>query len=269
MNCLDKYRNKLIREINQNLRSIRTQPEEEAIHEYRVGVKRLTAFYFFLSQIDPSLQAKTILKPYRTSFKFVGKIRDGHIAINLIRNLTELDPAEKKGLIKAINARVRKDIRAFAKHVQSETQSPIRMPSVKTLGISERAILKHKPIILNALISSVSNTEGRVTAKQWHKKRILLKRYQHIMDAFEYCPGHQSDERELKQIYMLQKLLGDWHDRVVTMELLQSMPEIEHQIEHIIAVAQNQDRLLLGSAKIYLHNYSIWYKTTKDSGGGQ
>ena len=263
MNCLDKYRNKLIREINNNLRIIRAQPEEEAIHEYRVGVKRLTAFYFFLSQIKPELQAKEILKPYRTSFKYVGKIRDGHIAINLIHNLSELDPVEKKQLIKAINTRVRKDIRLFAKHVRSEPQSSFRMPSVKALGISERAILKHKPVVLDGLISSVSNIEGRLTAKQWHKKRILLKRYQHIMDAFEYCPGHQSDERELKQIYMLQKLLGDWHDRVVTMELLQSMPEIAHQIERIIAVAQNQDRLLLGSAKIYLHHYSIWYNDTK------
>lgn len=263
MNCLDKYRNKLIREINSSLRTIEEKPEEEAIHEYRVGVKRLTAFYFFLNKIDPELRSKEILRPYRTSFKFVGRIRDGHTAMNLIQNLVELDPVEQKLLVKAINAKVRKDIRLFAKHVQSETGSSIRMPSVKSLGISERAILQQKPIILNELIAGVSNTEGRITAQQWHKKRIMLKRYQHIMDAFVFCPGHQSDEQELKQIYMLQKLLGDWHDRVVTMELLQSIPEIEHQIEHVIGVAQNQDRLLLGSAKIYLHQYSIWYNATK------
>ncbi len=263
MNCLDKYRNKLVREINSSLRTIQDKPEEEAIHEYRVGVKRLTAFYFFLNQIKPELQSKEILRPYRTSFKFVGKIRDGHTAANLIQNLSELDPAEQQLLVKAINAKISKEVRLFAQHIQSEAGSSIRTPSVKALGISERAILQQKPIILDALISDVSNTEGRVTAKQWHKKRILLKRYQHIMDAFMFCPGHQSDEEELKQIYMLQKLLGDWHDRVVAMELLQSIPEIEHQIEHVIGVAQNQDRLLLGSAKIYLHQYSIWYNATK------
>ncbi len=57
-------------------------------------------------------------------------------------------------------------------------------------------------------------------AKQWHKKRVLLKRYHHQLDAFCLCPDHSSDEAELKQIKIVEQLLGDWHDRVVTAEIL-------------------------------------------------
>lgn len=111
MDCLDKYRSKLVGEINKDLRKVLAQPEEELVHDFRVGIKRLTALYYFPGRIDTNLKAK----------------------------------------------------------------------------------------------------------------RIPLKRYHHKTDAFRYCPGHKSDETEVTQIKILEQLLGDWHDRVITIEILQSL----------------------------------------------
>ncbi|WP_423906727.1 CHAD domain-containing protein [Candidatus Spongiihabitans sp.] len=278
MNCLEKYRSKLIREINNDLRVILAKseqgpaqwleqgPEQDTVHNFRIGVKRLTALYCFLNEINDALKAKKILKPYRSLFKFIGSIRDGHIAVHLVQNLADVNLAEvnleeSKILVRAIRVRIRKDYRLFQKYVQSNARVSIRMPTVRSAGISERAILRYKRIVLDDLLVQILRTEGPMNTEmnmnKWHKKRILLKRYHHTLDAFRFCPRHKSDEDELKQIKILEQLLGDWHDRVVTIQLLQSFQGLEAQTGPTIAIMKKQHRLLLGAAKIYLRDLRL------------
>jgi len=261
MNCLDKYRSKLIREINKDLRIILQKPEEEPVHNFRVGVKRLTALYYFLNEINTDLKAKKLLKPYRSLFKSIGKIRDGHIAVGLLQDLDEVNLEESKILLGALRSRISKDYRLFQKYVQSNARVSIRMPTVMSTGISERAILRRKRIVLNDLLVQIIDTEGWMNAEKWHRKRILLKRYHHSLDAFHFCPGHQLDEDELKQIKILEQLLGDWHDRVMTIQILQSFQGLEAQSRSAIAILKKHDRLLLGAAKIYLSKYTRWHES--------
>ncbi|MCZ6674693.1 MAG: CHAD domain-containing protein [Verrucomicrobia bacterium] len=260
MHCLNKYRSKLIREVNQYLRIIVEKPEEDSVHKFRVGVKRLTTLYYFLNQIEPNLVVKKVLKPYRSLFKSIGNIRDGHIAVHLIQDLDEVKMDQIKMQVSTLRSRIRKDHRLFRRNFRSSSQASIRVPTVKSTGISQRAILRHKHIVLDDLLSQVLNTDGRMNAEKWHKKRILLKRYHHTLDAFQYCPGHVSDKEELKQIKMLEQLLGDWHDRVITIQILQSLQEFENQTRSIITILKKQDRLLLGSAKIYLNKFTKWHE---------
>jgi CHAD domain-containing protein len=260
MNCLDKYRSKLVRKINKDLRIILARPEEETVHDFRVGVKRLTALYYFLNRIDSDLKAKRILKPYRSLFKSIGKIRDAHIAVQLIQSLDEISIENSRILVKALRSGIRNDYQHFQAYVRAHSPISIRTPTVSSTGISARAILRLKPLVLNELLLQILSTEDRMNARQWHKKRILLKRYHHTMDAFIYCPGQKSDENELKQIKILEQLLGDWHDRVIATEILQSIEELEAAAEPAIAIMIKQERLLLGSARIYLGKFSRWHR---------
>jgi CHAD domain-containing protein len=260
MNCLDKYRSKLVRKINKDLRIILTRPEEEPVHDFRVGVKRLTALYYFLNRIDSDLKAKRILKPYRSLFKSIGKIRDAHIAVQLIQSLDEISLENSRILVKALRSGIRNDYRHFQAYVRAHSPLSIRTPTVSSTGISARAILRLKPLVLNELLLQILSTEDRMNARQWHRKRILLKRYHHKMDAFIYCPGQKSDENELKQIKILEQLLGDWHDRVIATEILQSIEGLEAAAGPAIAIMIEQERLLLGSARIYLGKFSRWHR---------
>jgi len=260
MNCLEKYRSKLIREINHELRQVCVQPDESAVHDFRVGMKKLTALFYFLNGIDAGVESKKLLKPHRVLFKSVGNIRDAHIAINLIQSLDGIDASDSKALTKSLQTRIKQDYRRFRGITRSSTPASIRMPTIKSTGISEPAILTHKPAILQQLLQQILPSGDVMTAKHWHKKRILLKRYHHILDAFQFCPGHVQDEAEIKQIRMLEQLLGDWHDRVITAELVQSLPGPAKHVEKIIPLMNNQDRLLLGAAKIYLRKYALWQR---------
>ncbi|MDH3536384.1 MAG: CHAD domain-containing protein [Gammaproteobacteria bacterium] len=229
------------------------------MHDFRVGIKRLTALYYFLNEIDNNLNARGLLKPYRPLFKSLGNIRDSHIAVHLIQDLDQLNPQHSAIMIKALNSKLGRDYRQFQKYSQTENRLSIRMPTIRATGISERTILRYKPVVLTNLLQQILSTPQKMNDTRWHKKRILLKRYHHKLDAFCFCPGHVSDERELKHITMLEQLLGDWHDRVITAELLQSLPELETTSRATIATMKQQDRLLLGSAKIYLRKYAIWH----------
>jgi len=260
MNCLDKYRSKLLREINKDLRIILEKPEEDPVHDFRVGVKRLRALYYFLNEINADVRAKEILKPYRLLFKSMGSIRDGHIATHLIEGQDEVNGEESKILVVAIRSRIRNDYRLFQKYVQSNAQISVRVPTVRSTGISERAILRGKRIVLGNLLHKILSAEGQMNAEKWHKKRILLKRYRHTLDAFYFCPGHRSDEDEIKQIKIMELLLGDWHDRVTTIQLLQTFQGLEAQTGQAIAIMKRQERLLLGSAKIYLSKFTKWHQ---------
>jgi CHAD domain-containing protein len=259
LNCLEKYRGKLIRDINRNLRLVCLRPDEHAVHDFRVGMKRLTALFYFLNRIDPGIDAKKILKPYRVLYKSIGNVRDAHIAIELLQGLDNVETAVVQALTVSLKTRIRQDYRRFKTVSRSSAPISIRVPTIRSTRISERAILAHKPIVLQELLLPVLQSGEIVTAKQWHQKRILLKRYHHILDAFQFCPGHGQDEAESKQIRMLEQLLGDWHDRIITAELIQSLPVSEKPAEQIVSTLNSQDRLLLGAAKIYLRKYALWH----------
>lgn len=259
MNCLDKYRSKLISQLNRDLRIIRNTPDEEAVHDFRVGMKRFTALYFFLNDVDPGLKTRKLIKPYRSMAKSIGVVRDGHIAVHLIQELDEISLADKKILISALRAKTRNDYRLVKRSLQTDAHTRVRVPTIQSMDISERAILRQKPVVLNILLSQIMSTGPRMTANQWHKKIILLKRYHHKLDAFHFCPGHTSDESELKQIKILEQLLGDWHDRVVTAEILQALNGSEPAARRAVSVMGKQDRLLLGSARIYLNKFKQWH----------
>jgi hypothetical protein len=196
MNCLEKYRSKLIAEINRDLAIIVDTPGEEPIHDFRVGVKRLTALYYFLNEIDPGLNAKQLLRPYRLPFKSIGNIRDVHIAVKLIESLEEISPQDAKLLIRQLNSNARRDYRLFQKNIPADHRLSIRVPTIRSSGISARAIGRHKPIVLNQLLSQILASAGKMDDRQWHRKRILLKRYHHVLDAFCFCPGHALDETD-------------------------------------------------------------------------
>jgi CHAD domain-containing protein len=256
MNCLNQYRSKLLETVNRELRAIVTAPEEYSIHRFRVGIKRLTALYRFLGATRPEIKAKQLLKPARRLSSSISRVRDCHITLGLISELAELDKIGLTTLQQAVHSRIRKDYREFQKLTQSCIGIPLRLPTIRSMKLSENAIRRHKPEFLQQLLTGIANTSNQSTDEKWHKARILLKRYHHTLDAFIQCPGQRLDEKEMKQIEMLERLLGDWHDRVIAVDILRSFKEHEKMAVPVIDELYRQQGLLLGSARIYLDKFN-------------
>ena len=252
MNCLEVYRRKLVRGINIEFRRILKEPAEDPVHDFRVGVKRLTAFYYFLQAVDPGIKAKKILKRYRELFKAIGRVRDLHIAEDILLKLNS-----SKIDIKKLKKAESEHYKFFKTAVNKLKINGIRVPSINSLSISDHSIITGKKQYLQLLISAICNVHKRMTKNAWHKKRIILKRYHHTLDAFHYCLGHELDKEELKQIRILEQLLGDWHDRVITTQLTSthSLSDSNEKIRKL----KWQEKNLTGAARIYLLEYSRRY----------
>jgi len=255
INCLDQYRRRLLTGVNRNLRIIIDTADEESIHQFRVGVKRLTALYRFVASVDPGLKAGQLIKPARQLSKSISSIRDCHITLGLIDATSKLTTDETKKLHQAVHTRIHGKHREFRILARDGVRIPLRLPTLRSLQIAQNKLLQQKPVVLHQLLARVSNPASRNTDEQWHQKRILLKRYRHTCEAFGLCPGYRRDEDELKLIGLLEQLLGDWHDRVIAINILRSFGELETLSAALIAELARQEKLLLGSARIYLDKF--------------
>lgn len=252
LNCLEKYRANLVRKTNLHLRTLLEVPDQTAAHEFRVGIKRLNALYRFLNGVDASLPARKLMKPARGLFKRIGPIREAQIVLQLIDENETLGARQRGSLGNALETRVRESHQRFKTYAANRGPSLIRLPTIRASGLSEAAILRHKPNALQALLTEITAIDSVADEEGWHGKRILLKRYHHIVDAFALCPGQAPDERILKQVALLEQLLGDWHDRAISAAILQTLPGPAANREFLIAELRRQGDALLESSRLYL-----------------
>jgi CHAD domain-containing protein len=255
MNCVDQYRRKLLMGVNRNLRVIVITADEESIHQFRVGVKRLTALYRLLAAVDPGLRASKLLKPARQLSRSISAVRDCHITLGLIGKPGNPGAAETQLVQRAVNARIRARHREFCRLAGTGVRIPLRLPTLQSLRLNQASLLQHLPVILRQLLARIAAPDDGSGDEQWHDKRILLKRYRHTLEAFSLCPGNRLDEKELVIIGQLEQLLGDWHDRVIAIDILQACGELEPVTTALIAELDRQARLLLGAAGIYLDKF--------------
>jgi len=204
---------------------------------------------------DPEIDSKQILRPARKLSSSISKVRDIHITLNLFSELEGLDAGDVDSLKQALQSRCSDEYRAFQTLIADGMPIPLRMPTLRSLGLTETAVLRRKAEVLREQRARIFEDHRRLDERRWHDKRILLKRYHHSLDAFIACPGHGHDEKELMQMKMLEQLLGDWHDRVIAVEILQSLPKLQAQAASAVAALQRQERALLGSARIYLARF--------------
>jgi len=252
MNCVDQYRRRLLGGVNRNLRIIVDTADEESIHQFRVGVKRLTALYRLLGAVEPGLNAGKLLKPARRLSRSISAVRDCHITLGLIARAG----AAGTGLVQqAIDARIRARHREFRALARDGVRIPLRLPTLRALRLDPASLLRQLPEVLRQLLARIAAPDDGSGDAQWHDKRILLKRYRHTLEAFSLCPGNRLDEKELAMIGLLEQMLGDWHDRVIALDILEACVELKPLTAPLAAELERQAGLLLGSAGIYLDKF--------------
>lgn len=256
MTCLDRYRSQLLAATNRNLKIISSSPEETAIHRFRVGIKRLSALYRFLGEVDAEIKPKQLLRPARKLSSAISRVRDVHITRNLLTELEDLPATDRDSLQRALQTKIDDDYDEFLNLRAGRSDTRLRFPTLRALALTETRILQCKPAILQRIRESITASSQRLDAREWHRKRILLKRYHHSLDAFHDCRGHVADDKEILEMKILEQLLGDWHDRVVAVEILQSFSGLENDAAAAVAGLRKQERMLLGSARIYLARFA-------------
>ncbi len=258
MECIERYCGELIGGLNRDLKAILLAPDEIAIHDFRVGIKRVTALCEFLQAVDANFDAAAVLARYRGLFKAGGRVRDLQIARGLLV-AADGGTASSAGLVDAIDAKIAEKHAALVELAEAESITGIELPTIRKSGVDEAMIVKRRDSVLASLRRRVLDSGKAMTTRRWHRKRIRLKRYRHTLDAFQYCPGHDADLAEIANIQQLEQLLGDWHDRVVAAELMKSMAATEPAATTLANALAGQAQVLLDGAQSHLDELRRYY----------
>ena len=216
---LDEYLNELLDQIQTEFEQVKTSYDIDAIHDMRVNIKRLRAVCGFLQFVNPGFDAKQTLRPFRSVFKKIGGIRDIQVPLQLISELNNEFDLHEDALIGKLQKDEKELVRLTGAWLKNEEVHFDRQLLISTASKYTFSVEEARKY-LDDLLESIRPVKLRYHARSWHKKRVKLKAYHHLLDALYAMELLPADESEMKLIRIVESLIGDWHDRLVTLSHL-------------------------------------------------
>ncbi len=192
----------------------------EGVHDMRVGIKRLRAYFNLIEWINPVFQAKQNLKPIRRLFKAAGKIRDIHVQQELMmRWATELnlEMSEYYNFLKQKETQERKRFTDFAKKKfdLKVFQSNWTLIQNVLSFISTEYIQYKSEERFNAQIEELIKfmEKENFVEDDYHAIRILSKETRYTLEVLQACFPPKNIWTQLNEtLRKVHQALGRWHD---------------------------------------------------------
>jgi len=192
----------------------------EGVHDMRVGIKRLRAYFNLIEWINPVFQAKQNLKPIRRLFKAAGKIRNIHVQQELMmRWATELnlEMSEYYNFLKQKETQERKRFTDFAKKKfdLKVFQSNWTLIQNVLSFISTEYIQYKSEERFNAQIEELIKfmEKENFVEDDYHAIRILSKETRYTLEVLQACFPPKNIWTQLNEtLRKVHQALGRWHD---------------------------------------------------------
>ncbi len=218
--CLWTYYGNLQRIVEENYNLAVRFADVEGVHDMRVGIKRLRAYFNLIEWINPVFQAKQNLKPIRRLFKASGKVRDIHVQQELIRRwVTELDleMSEYYNFLKQKETEERKRFADFAKKKfdLKVFQSNWTLIQNVLSFISTEYIQFKSEERFNAQIEELIKFKEKenFVEDDYHAIRILSKETRYTLEVLQTCFPPKNIWTQLNEtLRKVHQALGRWHD---------------------------------------------------------
>jgi CHAD domain-containing protein len=227
--CLWTYYGNLQRIIEENYNLALKYTDEDGIHDMRVGIKRLRAYFNLIEWVNPVFQAKETLKPIRRLFKAAGNIRDIHVQQGLVRKwMSELnlEMSEYYNFLKQKEMEERKrfvptakkfDLGIFLKNWSVIKNSLafisteyIQYKSEERFGKQIEELIKFKD-------------KENFIEDDYHAIRIQSKETRYTLEILQTCFSPKDNWTTLNEaLRKVHQALGRWHDDDVALQYLDS-----------------------------------------------
>jgi CHAD domain-containing protein len=213
---LYKHFKAILKKARKNAKTALEKPGEEDLHQLRLSLKRLRAFYRFLESADKDFIYKAYFKPWKKYFKYYGDIRNRQVMEKLakekIDNLglhIQVKPHAIKG---SAPAPVKKKfIKKFRKVIKSTLA-----------GLHKKQLKKY---LLHELfrINGILKLTDAERYKQLHNLRKILKDLYYNKEFLNGYIDRMSFTAWLEEIM---KYLGEWLDTSMLIQNLESGNEL-------------------------------------------
>lgn len=204
----------------QNLFIARKTYEPEAIHQYRVSLKRIRALFHMLEFItNGAFRADVLFMPLRTVFKPGGKLRDIHVQLELLdeyENETGTDFTKLREFLFFLEIKYQ---RRFLKRTKRSIEKPMDRLMWKLKKIAD----KHTEVEFNTRAKDWITSEMAYLKEihefiydplVFHRFRRHQKETFYMIDFINnYTSGSIALEGSLQELKKIAKKIGEWHDQ--------------------------------------------------------
>jgi CHAD domain-containing protein len=215
----------LIRRTSHQFRLAGVFGAEEAVHELRVGIKRLRAFQRLAGSLNPRLDPGRHFRPVRRLFKAAENLRDAQVRMNLIRQVSldlTLNLSEYYNFVKHREEKARKAFSSFCSGFDLCDFERLRAPVCQALAGIEGDYMHYRTKrFFHSNLSSLRDLVDRTRegARDYHRIRVLTKETRYIGEILMQCWGPTAVLRSTDSHLMaMHQALGRWHDAQSTRE---------------------------------------------------
>jgi CHAD domain-containing protein len=216
-----KYLDREWKEMNAYLNAFLETGDQEALHQFRVQIKKLKAMLVLIGETSKKHSLLKVFRPVRKIFKYAGNIRDAHTNLGLSARYQLHNEAFETGQQKIIEdgtSEFRQNKKKFARSIKHTfKQLKKKMPKVGDNAVAEYYKNQLEEISVNLIVSGF--TEDMHT----NRKLIKILVYNHEL-AGKALDGSLNFNTEY--LDELQHQIGKWHDNLIAAQLF-STPELD------------------------------------------
>jgi CHAD domain-containing protein len=207
-----EYFDKEWKEMKASLQGFLETGSQDALHDFRVQVKKLRAFLMLADSIDDRPKLIRHFKPVRKIFKKAGDIRNAHINLKLARTYKIESDAfvlEQDQLMQQAADDFRlKGERYITKLKDAHKELKDEIKPVSDLLVNQY-YTEHLQQVANSL-NNIHFDDSLHECRKWIK--VLI---------YNFKLAHTSLETAFNETYLhhIQNAIGNWHDNVLAKEL--------------------------------------------------
>jgi CHAD domain-containing protein len=215
-----KHLEKEWNEMNIYLKSFLETGDQEALHRFRVQIKKLRAMLTLFEDTSSQPGLLKEFKPVRKIFKSAGQIRDAHINLQL-SELYELKnetfEASQKKIIEEGTNEFRQSGKKFTKNIRTAYKQLVK----QLQGIENNSITDYYKKQLQQIAANLA-VSGFTEDMHTNRKLIKILVYNH-----KFAEKALNGSLHFNTVYLdkLQESIGKWHDNIVAAQLFSS-PEL-------------------------------------------
>ena len=215
---MDYYQSKM-KEIKRNYALAVEKNDYDGVHDLRVDLKRMKAFFNLVESINRDFKAKKNFAAFKKIAKSICGLRDAQVQMKLVKRIMktfDLDVGAYISYLKKTEADNYKSFRVFSKTDpigKLKENRKIILQSLKVMS-PVRAETKARGRFINLRNNLILlNSERDLREDMLHKVRILSKETHFTIEIIHRC-FHIWKDRNIfiSEIEKVHKLLGDWHD---------------------------------------------------------
>jgi CHAD domain-containing protein len=204
--------------------------ETELVHELRLSMKKLRAFYklaegFSLANKDQNIHIK---KQVNRLFRISGQLRDTQVQIHLFVVLQQQTGIEYPEFSKWMLKREKKHVMRFGrKPLQllsvNSSDSSLQKTGDWIANVGDETIFSEAGKVLTGLCTKARKlSAGTRNERDLHRIRTITKQVKYILNIMHHSyPDYIFNEISVNSLREIEASVGHWHDNLVRVELLE------------------------------------------------